>query len=294
MALRIEPVEGIYIEKTFGIDIQEQFRSFIVKSFKVHNDGETTMYLEWPNLSTIKGIVLDGPTVEGAINRTPDINPGGYTTIIVAVKSSYINSLDQFGPGKYEQILKFRAVGYTAPPPPPPPDPQEPKIIHYVISVDPVNSEYYFNDNNEAELNLYQTQFTLQIRMIAVYDDGSRKLTWPDDGFRFDPIDPIRDGPQLRIDSSERVGNIWYVQMENIYEGALDTRWSATCRDLKYLNAAGYPLRETVRFYVNSGQIIGGTGDGPNSPLGPPDNGGTTSPGGGGGDGGATILDEEI
>lgn len=258
MAIEISPIEGIYIEKELNVNETENVR----KSFKVTNNGESTMYLVYPDLSTVRGIrFIDRP----ASGRTPDIESGQHQVITIEVDSEYINGFNTLNEID-EQILRFKVQGYTPPPPPPPPT--GPRIVYYTMNIEPLDDGLKFLDDG-IRIPFGQLQFTVGIRLIAVLDDGTRQSVWPDNGYTVGGIDNIAD-QQLGLVAQERVGNVQVVMLENYVGSLLDARWGASVRDPKYINQAGEPATYQVRFYSEEAQTnpdgtptTGNTGGGP-------------------------------
>lgn len=277
MSISITPQEGIYIQKEFNVNEDFDER----KVFKVTNNGNSTIYLVYPDLSSVKGIRFFNRPATG---RTPDIEPGGSQLVIIEVAKEYINKFNTLGQID-RQILKFKVVGYAPDPQQPP---EGPAILYYLMSVDPVDETANFTDNR-VELNNDQLQVNVGVRLIAVYDDGTRETVVPDNDFKFE-ANTITDGDQMRIVNSDWVGNIWVVTLENLIGGQLDSTWIASTRDPKYVNQAGLQVSYKVNFFSEGENvdIPTGTPDDPDSPTDSPDSPeddptSTPTSGGGGG-----------
>ena len=294
MALKIQPEDGVFIRKSVGVDEETD----IVRTFKVTNDGTDVMYIRHPNLTGLRGVVIESDGDQ--IGRTADIQPGASTNIVIRVRKEYINSFDDVTLD--QQFLDFTAYGYAPEIPDEPDEPTDPTepdvptIRHYGLFILPVDSTYEFNDGT-ALIPIHQERFLASVRLIAYLDDGTRRIVWPDGGFSFTGNESL-DRTQMRLirsERSEQSENVWVVEFQNDIGGLLDANWTARVRDSKYLDQAGRPAFDTINFKGPGGPAILDDPEPDDPRIDPP----STRNGGGGGSGerdteSATRLDTEI
>lgn len=234
MSLTIRPQQGINIDKILGIDID----SDVYNSYIVTNNGESEMYLEFPDPNTLQGIEI--VSANGETFSSPISPGGGEYTLVIKVNKDYINSFES--EGIFEQLLKIKAVGYDPPT-------TGTSYEYFILDIEPSEPDPTNPNQRILLLNEYTSIIEIRAVLYGVTENGDREIVLPTDGWNIVP-ETSTDGSQMRLLSQTPDNNKTQIRFENITPLGLDSTWRFSPIGSQYINAAGNKAAIKVNFRI--------------------------------------------